>query len=88
MFSHNVKQTRKMDTALSNASVNSSCAQPPPPLPVYYRAFGCLVSPRSGAFANFVLTRGRAFANPRPFPSFDMHARLFTVPYFFVRSSR
>ena len=47
-----------------NASVNSSCAQSPPP-PGYCRAFVRLVSPGGGAFANFALPRGRAFANPR-----------------------
>ena len=55
-----------------NASVNSSCAQPPTPPPPpsppgYFKAFARLVSPGSpgdGAFANFVLTGGWAFAKP------------------------
>ena len=46
-----------------NASVNSSCAQPPPP-PGYCRAFARLVSSGGGAFANFALPGGQAFANP------------------------
>ena len=45
------------------ASVNSSCAQPPPPLG-YCGAFARLVSPGGGAFANFALPGDRAFANP------------------------
>ena len=45
------------------ASVNSTCAQPPPP--GYCEAFARLVSPGGGAFANFALPGGRAFANPR-----------------------
>ena len=36
----------------SYASVNSTCAQPPPP-PGYCRAFARLVSPGGRAFANF-----------------------------------
>ena len=52
-----------------NASVNSTCAQPPPPRPPgYYGAFGRLVSPGGGAFANFALPGGRAFANARAIP--------------------
>ena len=35
------------------------------PPPGYCGAFTCLVSPRGGAFANFVLPGGRAFAYPR-----------------------
>ena len=49
-----------------NASVNSTCAQPPPP--GYCRAFARLVSPGGGAFANFLLPGGRAFANPGAIP--------------------
>ena len=52
---------------LYNASVNSTCAQPPPG---NCGAFARLVSPGGGAFANVVLPGGRAFANPRPIPSF------------------
>ena len=48
-----------------NASVNSTCAQPPPG---YCGAFARLVSPGGGAFANFALPGGRAFANPRTIP--------------------
>ena len=44
-----------------NASVNSTCAQP---LPGYCGAIARLVSPGDGAFANFSLPGGRAFANP------------------------
>ena len=42
------------------ASVNSTCAQPPaPPRPNYCGG---------GAFANFTLSGGRAFANPGAIP--------------------
>ena len=57
-----------------NASVNSTCVQPPPP-PGYCRAFASLISPGDGAFANFALPGGRTFANPRAIPElFDTHA--------------
>ena len=47
------------------ASVNSSCAQPPPPPALgYCGAFARLVSPGGGAFANFALPGDQAFANP------------------------
>ena len=36
----------------NNASVNSTCAPPPPPRLGYCGAFACLVSPGGGAFAN------------------------------------
>ena len=52
-----------------NASVNSSCAHPPPP-PGNCGAFACLVSPGGGALANLAQPGGRAFAYPR---AFDMH---------------
>ena len=55
------------DTILRYASVNSSCAQPPPP-PGYCGAFAGLVSSGGGAFANFVLPGGRAFPNPGAIP--------------------
>ena len=44
-----------------NASVNSTCVQP---LPGYCGVIARLVSPGDGAFANFSLPGGRAFANP------------------------
>ena len=47
------------------ASVNSTCAQPPPP-PGYCGAFLRLVNPGGGAFAAFALPG--AFANPRAIP--------------------
>ena len=50
-----------------NASVNSSCAHPPPG---NCGAFACLVSPGGGALANLALPGGRAFAYPR---AFDVH---------------
>ena len=52
------------------ASVNSSCTQlpPPPPPPGYCGAFAYLVSPGGGAFENFALPRGRAFANRGAIP--------------------
>ena len=46
----------------TNASVNSTCAQPHPP--GYCGEFARLDSPGGGAFANFALPGGRAFANP------------------------
>ena len=46
----------------SNASVNSSCAVPPPG---NCRAFARLASPGGGALANYLARpRGRALANP------------------------
>ena len=51
---------------MNNASVNSTCAHPPPP--GYCGAFARLVSPGGGAFANFALPGGRAFVNPRAIP--------------------
>ena len=41
---------------------------PPPPPSGYCGAFACLVSPGGGAFENFALPRGRAFANPGAIP--------------------
>ena len=49
----------------NNASVNSTCAQAPPG---QLRGICRLVSPGGGAFANFALPGGRAFANPRAIP--------------------
>ena len=40
----------------------------PAPLPGYCRAFAHLVSPEGGAFSNFALPGGRAFANPGAIP--------------------
>ena len=50
------------------ASVNSSCAHPPPT--GNCGAFACLVSPGGGALANLARPGGRAFAYPR---AFDTH---------------
>ena len=50
-----------------SASVNSTCAQPPPP-PGLCGAFARHVSPGGGAFANFALPGGRVFANPGAIP--------------------
>ena len=53
---------------VSNASVNSSCTQPPlPPPPGYRGAFAHLVSRGSGTFANFVL--------PGAIPELSTHTR-------------
>ena len=60
-----------------NASVNSTCTQPPPG---YHETFAHLVSPGGGAIANFAPPGGRAFANPGPFPSF-WHTRGFLSEY-------
>ena len=47
----------------------------PPPLQGYCGAFALLVSPGDGAFPNFTLPGGRAFANPGAnTESFDTHA--------------
>ena len=43
-------------------------APPSPPAPGYCGAFAGLVSPRGGAFANFVLPGSRAFPNPGAIP--------------------
>ena len=61
-----------------NASVNSSCAQPPPP--GYCGAFARLFSPGGGAFANFALPGAGHLPAPRLFPSF-WHARGFLSEY-------
>ena len=54
------------------ASVNSTCAQPPPP--GNCGAFAHLVCPGGGAFANVALPGGRASANPRgQSRAFDTH---------------
>ena len=52
------------------ASINSTCAQPPPPLSPqgHCGAFAHHVSPGGGAFANFALPGGRAFANLEAIP--------------------
>ena len=42
--------------------------RPPPPPPGNCGALTRLVSPGSGAFANFALRGGRAFGNPRAIP--------------------
>ena len=57
-----------------NASVNSTCAQLPPPLG-YCGAFVRLVSPGGGVFANFALPGGRAFANLGAIPELLTHTR-------------
>ena len=49
------------------ASVNSSGAQSPPPLGLL-RSICPPFCPGSGAFANFALPGGRAFANPGVIP--------------------
>ena len=55
------------------ASVNSSCVQRPPPLP--RDTAGHLPALSGGAFANFALPGGWAFANPRGRSrAFDTHA--------------
>ena len=52
------------------ASVNSTCAQPPPP-----RAFAPLVSPEGGAFANVGTARGPGICQPAgQSRAFDTHA--------------
>ena len=50
-----------------NASVNSTCAQPPPPPspPGYCGPFAGLVSPGGAAFAKFFTARGRGICQPR-----------------------
>ena len=53
---------------MCNASVNSSCEQPPPPPQGYRGAFARLFSPGGGAFANFALPGRRTFVNPRAIP--------------------
>ena len=55
-------------------SVNSSCAQPSPPLG-YCGAFARLFSPGGEAFANFTLPEGRAFANLGDIPEFLTRTR-------------
>ena len=54
--------------SMCNASVNSSCAQPPST--GYCGAFARLVSPGDGALAQFVLPGAGRFPTPGPFPSF------------------
>ena len=50
------------------ASVSSSCAQTPPPPSRLLRGIFPPFQSRGGAFANFVLPGGRAFANPGAIP--------------------
>ena len=57
----------KLPSIMPNASVNSSCAHPPPG---NCGAFACLVSPGGGALANLARPGDRAFAYPR---AFDTH---------------
>ena len=64
--------------SMCNASVNSSCAQPPST--GYCGAFACLVSPGDGALAQFVLPGAGRFPTPGPFPSF-WRARGFLSEY-------
>ena len=62
----------------SYASVNRTCAQPPPlpPSPQgHCGAFSRHVSPGGGAFANFALPGGRAFANPEAIPKLLIRTR-------------
>ena len=59
-----VSQTNPVGVELfsyANASVNSTCAQPPPG---NRGAFASLVSPGGGALANLARPGGRALANP------------------------
>ena len=62
-----VPPQKSSKTLWSYASVNSTCAQQPPP-PGNCGAFAHLVSPGGGAFANVALPGGRAFANFRANP--------------------
>ena len=55
----------------SYASVNSSCAQPPPG---HRGAFARLVSPGGGAFAKFALPGAGHLPTLGPTLSFDTHA--------------
>ena len=59
-FSYSDSRTHWM----TNASVNSTCAQPLPPPPGNRGAFASLVSPGGGALANLARPGGRALANP------------------------
>ena len=51
----------------SYESVNSTCAQPLPRATAWH--LPALSVPGDGAFANFALPGGRAFANPRAIPA-------------------
>ena len=52
----------------NNGVMDQSIPAAPSDPPGYYGAFACLVSPWGGAFANFVLCGGQAFANPEAIP--------------------
>ena len=52
-------------------SIPAAPSAPPPP--GYCGAFPRLVSPGAGAFANFVLLGGQAFANPAAIPELLTH---------------
>ena len=68
----NLKLTSVLFT-IRHASVNSSCAQLPPP--GLLRGISTPFQSRGGAFANFALSGGRAFVNPGGYsPAFDMHS--------------
>ena len=60
-------KTGSLHKLVANASVNSSCAHPPPG---NCGAFACLVSPGGGALGNLARPGGRTFAYPR---AFDTH---------------
>ena len=57
----------------NNGVMDQSIPAAPSAPPGYCRAFARLVSPGAGAFANFVLLGGRAFANPAAIPELLTH---------------
>ena len=83
------------ESRLYYASVNSGCAQHPPPPPTpsdYCGAFARLVSPGGGAFADFVLHEGRAFVNPGSISELLTHTqfpiRIYLHRRFYWKKSR
>ena len=62
-----------MDQSIPAGVMDQSIPAAPSVPPGYCRAFARLVSPGAGAFANFVLLGGRAFANPSAIPELLTH---------------
>ena len=64
----NTQEGREVLLSLCISQFQLHPAPPPPPPPGYCGAFAYLVSPGGGAFENFALPRGRAFANRGAIP--------------------
>ena len=79
--SGNIAVTGKRSFSTHYASVNFSCAQPPPP--GNCGAFDRLVSTGGGPLTNFACPSGRALANPGGTPEKSVDVILKTLNTFF-----